>query len=64
MREFYPLERAKGIEGQLRRLHRSANRASRRDRTDRFPRLSGLAHPGGSAIIPLPLRPRVHRTGS
>jgi hypothetical protein len=30
IREFYPLEREKGIDGQLRRLRRSAHRASRR----------------------------------
>jgi hypothetical protein len=65
MREFSPLEREGGIEGQLRRLPRSADRASRRDRAARFPRLkSGPARPSGLAIIPCRVHWRVHRRKS
>ena len=36
VRDFYPLKREEGMDGQLRRLRRSDHRASRRDRTDKL----------------------------
>jgi hypothetical protein len=55
MREFYPLEREGGIDGQLRRLPRSANRASRRDRADRFSPAQRSCSSGWPSHRPLPL---------
>jgi hypothetical protein len=74
MREFYPLERGKGIAGQLRRLYRSPNRASWRGlRRPDFPGLAVLPvlGPLGStprgrslAIVSCRVHWRVHRTES
>ncbi len=57
MREFYPLEREGGIDGQLRRLPRSAIRASkiRRDRADRFSPAQRSCSSGWPSHRPLPL---------
>ena len=50
MREFYPLEREKGIDEQLRRLHRSASRDLGRDCTDKLS-LALAVPPRVSAIV-------------